>query len=348
MHANEREEVQTVYAGEIAAAVGLKTTRTSDTLCDEKNPIELHRIEFAEPVISMRIEPKTKADQEKMGIALKRLSDEDPTFRVTSDQETGETVISGMGELHLEIIVDRMKREFNVEANVGKPQVAYRETINGSAEAEHKYIKQSGGKGQYGHVKIKIKPLEKDVNLEKLPKNIKREPGFEFINNIKGGAIPGEFIPACEKGFKEALDRGVVAGYRITDVSVELYDGSYHDVDSSELAFKLAASMAFQEAARRANPVILEPIMKVEVIVPEEFTGDITGNLSSKRGQVEGMDDRGNGMTTIHAKVPLSELFGYTTILRSMTQGRGSATIEPDHYAIVPANVAMEISAGKK
>jgi elongation factor G len=349
MHANEREEVQTVYAGEIAAAVGLKTTRTSDTLCDEKNPIELHRIEFAEPVISMRIEPKTKADQEKMGIALKRLSDEDPTFRVTSDQETGETVISGMGELHLEIIVDRMKREFNVEANVGKPQVAYRETINGSAEAEHKYIKQSGGKGQYGHVKIKIKPLDKNIDPnEKVPKNIKREAGFEFINNIKGGAIPGEFIPACEKGFKEALDRGVVAGYRITDVSVELYDGSFHDVDSSELAFKLAASMAFQEAARRANPVILEPIMKIEVIAPEEFTGDITGNLSSKRGQVEGMDDRGNGVTTIHAKVPLSELFGYTTILRSMTQGRGSATIEPDHYAIVPANVAMEISAGKK
>jgi elongation factor G len=349
MHANEREEVQTVYAGEIAAAVGLKTTRTSDTLCDEKNPIELHRIEFAEPVISMRIEPKTKADQEKMGIALKRLSDEDPTFRVTSDQETGETVISGMGELHLEIIVDRMKREFNVEANVGKPQVAYRETINGSAEAEHKYIKQSGGKGQYGHVKIKIKPLDKNIDPnEKVPKNIKREAGFEFINNIKGGAIPGEFIPACEKGFKEALDRGVVAGYRITDVSVELYDGSFHDVDSSELAFKLASSMAFQEAARRANPVILEPIMKIEVIAPEEFTGDITGNLSSKRGQVEGMDDRGNGVTTIHAKVPLSELFGYTTILRSMTQGRGSATIEPDHYAIVPANVAMEISAGKK
>lgn len=349
MHANEREEVQTVYAGEIAAAVGLKSTRTSDTLCDEKNPIELHRIEFAEPVISMRIEPKTKADQEKMGIAMKRLADEDPTFRVTTDPETAETVISGMGELHLEIIVDRMKREFNVEANVGKPQVAYRETINGSAEAEYKYIKQSGGKGQYGHVKIKIKPLDKNIDPnEKIPKNIKREPGFEFINNIKGGAIPTEFIPACEKGFRESLDRGVVAGFRITDVSVELYDGSFHDVDSSELAFKLAASMAFQEAARRANPVILEPIMKIEVIVPEEFTGDITGNLSSKRGQVEGMDDRGNGMTTIHATVPLSELFGYTTILRSMTQGRGSATIEPDHYAIVPANVAMEISAGKK
>jgi elongation factor G len=348
MHANEREEVQTVYAGEIAAAVGLKSTKTSDTLCDEKNPIELHRIQFAEPVISMRIEPKTKADQEKMGIALKRLSDEDPTFRVKSDQETAETVISGMGELHLEIIVDRMKREFNVEADVGKPQVAYRETITGSAEAEHKYIKQSGGKGQYGHVKIRVKPIDKNVDLEKLPKNIKRDGGFEFINAIKGGVIPNEFIPACEKGFKEALDRGVVAGYRITDVSVELFDGSYHDVDSSELAFKLASSMAFQEAARKASPVILEPIMKVEVIVPEEFTGDITGNLSSKRGQVEGMDDRGNGMTTIHAKVPLSELFGYTTILRSMTQGRGSATIEPDHYAIVPANVAMEISAGRK
>jgi elongation factor G len=348
MHANEREEVQTVYAGEIAAAVGLKSTKTSDTLCDEKNPIELHRIQFAEPVISMRIEPKTKADQEKMGIALKRLSDEDPTFRVTSDAETAETVISGMGELHLEIIVDRMKREFNVEADVGKPQVAYRETITGSAEAENKYIKQSGGKGQYGHVKIRIKPIDKNIDLEKLPKNIKRDGGFEFINSIKGGVIPNEFVPACEKGFKEALDRGVVAGYKITDVSVELYDGSYHDVDSSEIAFKLASSMAFQEAARKANPVLLEPIMRVEIVIPDEYTGDITGNLSSKRGQIEGMDDRGNGMSVVHAKVPLSELFGYTTTLRSMTQGRGSATIEPDHYDIVPVNVAMEISAGRK
>ncbi|HRY30777.1 MAG TPA: elongation factor G [Candidatus Paceibacterota bacterium] len=347
MHANEREEVQTVYAGEIAAAVGLKNTKTSDTLCDEAHPIELHRIQFAEPVISMKIEPKTKADQEKMGMALKRLSDEDPTFRVTSDSETGETVISGMGELHLEIIVDRMKREFNVAANVGKPQVAYRETITGQAEAEHKYIKQSGGKGQYGHVKIRVRPLDKTVKDEDLPKNIKRSPGFEFVNAIKGGAIPAEFISPCEKGFKEAMDRGIVAGFRMTDVSVELFDGSYHDVDSSEIAFKLAASMAFKEAAQKAKPVLLEPIMKVEVITPEQFTGDVTGNLSSKRGQVEGMEDRGNGLTTIHAKVPLSELFGYTTTIRSMTQGRAQATIEPDHYEIVPSNVAEGIKAGR-
>jgi elongation factor G len=322
-------------------------TKTSDTLCDEANPIELHKIEFAEPVISMKIEPKTKADQEKMGMALKRLSDEDPTFRVTSDDETMETVISGMGELHLEILVDRLKREFNVEANVGKPQVAYRETITGTASGEHKYIKQSGGKGQYGHVKINVKPLEHDIKEEDLPKNVKRSEGFEFINSIKGGTIPAEYIPACEKGFKETMDRGIVAGYKMTDVSVELYDGSYHDVDSSEIAFKLAASHAFQEAAKKANAVILEPIMKVEVITPEEFTGDITGNLSSKRGQVEGMEDRGNGLTTVHAKVPLSELFGYTTIIRSMTQGRAAATIEPDHYDIVPANVAEDIKAGK-
>ncbi len=295
----------------------------------------------------MKIEPKTKADQEKMGMALKRLSDEDPTFRVTSDSETGETVISGMGELHLEIIVDRMKREFNVEANVGKPQVAYRETIIGQAEAEHKYIKQSGGKGQYGHVKIRIKPLDKTIKDEDLPKYIKRSPGFEFVNAIKGGAIPAEFISPCEKGFKEAMDRGIVAGFRMTDVSVELYDGSFHDVDSSEIAFKLAASMAFKEAAQKAKPVLLEPIMKVEVITPEQFTGDVTGNLSSKRGQVDGMEDRGNGLTTIHAKVPLSELFGYTTTIRSMTQGRAQATIEPDHYEVVPNNVAENIKAGR-
>jgi elongation factor G len=347
MHSNEREEVKTVYAGEIAAAVGLKDTKTSDTLCDEANPIELHKIEFAEPVISMRIEPKTKADQEKMGMALKRLSDEDPTFRVKTDSETLETVISGMGELHLEILVDRMKREFNVEANVGKPQVAYRETITGEAEAEHKYIKQSGGKGQYGHVKIRVKPMDKEVDPESLPKNVKRDGDFEFINSIKGGVIPNEYIPACEKGFKESMDRGIVAGYKMNDVSVELYDGSYHEVDSSEIAFKLASSFAFNEAAERAKPVLLEPIMKVEITSPEDFTGDITGNLSSKRGQVEGMDDRGDGLTVVHAKVPLSELFGYTTTLRSMTQGRASATIEPDHYEIVPQNVAEEIKAGK-
>jgi elongation factor G len=347
MHANDREEVDTVYAGEIAAAVGLKSTTTSDTLCDEKNPIELHKIQFSEPVISMRIEPKTKADQEKLGMALRRLSDEDPTFRVTSDEETLETVISGMGELHLEVLVDRMKREFNVEANVGQPQVAYRETITSEGEAEHKYIKQSGGKGQYGHVKIRIKPMDMDVDPESLPKNVKRDGGFEFIDSIKGGVIPGEFIPAVEKGIKEAMSRGIVAGYKLTDISVELYDGSYHDVDSSELAFKLAGSMAFQEAAQKAKPVLLEPVMKVEVTTPEEFTGDITGNLSSKRGAVEGMDDIGNGITAVHAKVPLSEMFGYTTSLRSMTAGRAQATMEFDHYAIVPQNVAEEIKAGK-
>jgi elongation factor G len=347
MHSNDREEVDTVYAGEIAAAVGLKSTTTSDTLCDEKNPIELHKIEFAEPVISMRIEPKTKADQEKLGLALRRLSDEDPTFRVTSDEETLETVISGMGELHLEVLVDRMKREFNVEANVGKPQVAYRETITGESDAEHKYIKQSGGKGQYGHVKIRMKPMDMDVKEEDIPKNVKRTEGMEFINSIKGGVIPNEFIPACEKGFKESMSRGIVAGYKMTDISIELYDGSYHDVDSSEIAFKLAASMAFTEGAKKAKPVLLEPIMKVEVTSPEQFTGDITGNLSSKRGAVEGMDDIGNGITSIHAKVPLSEMFGYTTSLRSMTEGRAQMTMEFDHYAVVPANVAEEIKAGK-
>jgi elongation factor G len=343
MHANEREEVQTVYAGEIAAAVGLKNTHTSDTLCDEAKPIELHRIEFAEPVVSLRIEPKTKADQEKMGIALKKLAEEDPTFRVTSDEETAETIISGMGELHLEILVDRMKREFNVEANVGQPQVAYRETILGDGDAEYKYIKQSGGKGQYGHVKIRIKPLGTIDPEEKLAKNVKRSEGFEFINNIKGGAVPLEFIPAVEKGIKEAMERGVVAGYKMVDVSAELYDGSYHDVDSSEIAFKLAASHAFQEAAARARASILEPIMKVEIVIPDQNTGDITGDISSKRGQIEGMEERGMGIQAVRALVPLSEMFGYTTRLRSMTAGRGSAAMEFHHYDVVPQNVAEEI-----
>jgi elongation factor G len=343
MHANEREEVQTVYTGEIAAAVGLKNTHTSDTLCDESNQIELHRIEFAEPVVSLRIEPKTKADQERMGIALKKLAEEDPTFRVTSDEETAETIISGMGELHLEIIVDRMKREFNVEANVGQPQVAYRETILGEGDAEYKYIKQSGGKGQYGHVKIKIKPLGKIDPEEKVAKNIKRSEGFEFVNNIKGGVVPIEFIPAVEKGIKEAMERGVVAGYKMVDVSAELYDGSYHDVDSSEIAFKLAASHAFQEAAARAKASILEPIMKVEIVIPDQNTGDITGDISSKRGQIEGMEERGMGIQAVRALVPLSEMFGYTTRLRSMTAGRGSAAMEFHHYDVVPANVAEEI-----
>jgi elongation factor G len=347
MHANDREEVDTVYAGEIAAAVGLKNTRTSDTLCDADNPIELHRIEFAEPVVSLRIEPRTKADQEKMGIALRKLSEEDPTFRVISDEETAETIISGMGELHLEVLVDRMKREFNVEANVGKPQVAYRETIQQEAEAEYKYIKQSGGRGQYGHVKIRIKPLELDPEEEKVPKNVSRSEGYEFINNIKGGVIPQEFIPAVQKGVKEAMDRGVVAGYKLVDVSCELYDGSFHDVDSSEIAFKLAAINAFKEGAPRARAVLLEPVMKVEIVVPDEYTGDITGDISSKRGQIEGMEERGHGIQAIKSTVPLSEMFGYTTRLRSMTAGRGSATMEFDHYEVVPPNVAEDIKAAR-
>lgn len=348
MHANEREEVQTVYAGEIAAAVGLKNTHTSDTLCDEKNPIELHKIEFAEPVVSLRIEPKTKADQERMGMALKKLAEEDPTFRVTSDEETAETIISGMGELHLEIIVDRMKREFNVEANVGQPQVAYRETIQGEGSSNYKYVKQSGGRGQYGHVVINIKPLDHNVDMEKLPKNVKRSEGFEFINNIKGGAIPNEYIPAVEKGVKEAMDRGIVAGYKMVDVSVDLVDGSYHDVDSSEIAFKLAAIAAFQEAAQKAKASILEPIMRVEVVVPDENTGDITGDIASKRGQIQGMDERGQGIQAIRGLVPLSEMFGYTTRLRSMTAGRGSATMEFDHYEVVPPNVAADIAKSRQ
>jgi len=343
MHANDREEVKTVYAGEIAAAVGLKDTHTSDTLCDEADPIELHKIEFAEPVISLRIEPKTKADQEKMGMALKKLSDEDPTFRVTSDEETLETIISGMGELHLEVLVDRMKREFTVEANVGKPQVAYRETIQSSGEADYKYIKQSGGKGQYGHVKIRIAPMDLDVDEENLPKNTKRKDGMEFTNSIKGGVIPNEFIPAVEKGIKESMDRGIVAGYKMVDISTELYDGSSHDVDSSEIAFKMAAAFAFKEAVQSARPVLLEPIMKVEVVAPEKFTGDVTGDLSSKRGQVQGMEERGPGVQAVLAMVPLSEMFGYTTRLRSMTEGRGSATMEFDHYDVVPQNIAEEI-----
>jgi elongation factor G len=344
MHANDREEVKKVFAGEIAAAVGLKDTITSDTLCDEAHPIALDRIVFPEPVISMRIEPKTKADQEKMGMALNRLSQEDPTFRVSTDQETGETIIAGMGELHLDIIVDRMKREFSVEANTGKPQVAYRETINGSADAEGKYIKQTGGRGNYGHVKIKMKPmvhLTKE-EIEDLPRNTKHEDHFELINTIKGGAIPLEYIPACEKGFREGLDRGILAGFKMVDVSIEMWDGSYHDVDSNEMAFKIAASMAVQEAARRANPVILEPMMKVEVVTPDKFMGDVAGSLSSKRGIIEGMEARGMNQA-VKAVVPLSEMFGYMTSLRSMTEGRAGFTMEFLRYDIVPKNVADEI-----
>ncbi|MFA5095454.1 MAG: elongation factor G [Candidatus Paceibacterota bacterium] len=349
MHANDREEVKKVFAGEIAAAVGLKDTITSDTICEEEHPIELDRIIFPEPVIQLRIEPKTKADQEKMGMALNRLAQEDPTFKVSTDQETGETIIAGMGELHLEIIVDRMKREFTVEANVGKPQVAYRETITGTSEAEGKYIKQSGGRGNYGHVKIKVKPmvpLSKE-EIEDLPKNTKRANGFEFINTIKGGVIPQEYIAPCEKGFREGLDRGVLAGFKMVNVSVELWDGSYHEVDSNEMAFKIAASMAVQDACRSAKPVILEPMMKVEVVTPEKFMGDITGNISSKRGIIEGMEDRGMNKT-LRAVVPLSEMFGYMTGLRSMTEGRASFTMEFLRYDIVPNNVAETIIAARK
>jgi elongation factor G len=347
LQADKREEVEKVFTGEIAAAVGLKDTKTSHTLCDENAPIVLEEIKFPEPVVSLRIEPKTKADQEKMGLALRKLSDEDPTFRIKTDEETNETIISGMGELHLEILVDRMKREFNVVADVGKPQVAYRETILGSAEAEGKYIKQTGGKGQYGHVKIRMKKMEPIDPEAKVAKNVTREDHFEFINNIKGGAIPQEFITPVEKGMREAMTRGVLAGFPMVDISIDLYDGSYHDVDSSEIAYKIAASMAFQEAAQKAKAVILEPIMRVEVVVPEKFMGDITGSISGKRGQIEGMEDRGMNKA-VHAKVPLSEMFGYTTTLRSMTEGRGNMTMEFDHYDVVPQNVATEIIASRK
>ncbi len=334
MHANEREEVDEIYAGEIAAIVGLKNTTTGDTLCAPEAPLILEKIIFPEPVIGIRIEPKTKADQEKMSTALHRLAEEDPTFRVKGDPETGDTIISGMGELHLEIIVDRMKREFGVGASVGRPQVAYRETITAEAEAEGKYIRQSGGRGQYGHVELRVKPLE-------------RGTGFVFLDEIRGGTIPNEFIPAVEKGVKEALDRGVLAHYPLTDVEVTLFDGSYHDVDSSEAAFKIAGSMAFQEAVKRAKPVILEPIMKIQVLIPTDYLGEVTGNLNSKRAKIEEMIDRPN-IKVINAKVPLSEMFGYATEIRSMTQGRGSFTMEFDRYEIAPNNITQLIIEGKK
>ncbi len=334
LHANHREEVNEIYAGEIGGLVGMKDTSTGDTLSDPDHPILLEKIIFPEPVISMRISPNTKADQEKMGIALRRLSEEDPTFRVSGDQETGETIISGMGELHLEIIVDRMKREFTVEAKTGRPQVAYKETVTALAEAEGKYIRQTGGRGQYGHVWLKVEPRE-------------RGAGFEFVDAIKGGAIPKEFIPAVEKGVKEAIDKGVVAHYPMVDLQATLYDGSYHEVDSSEIAFKIAGSMAFQEAAKRARPVMLEPIMKIQVIMPTEFLGDVTGDLSAKRAKIEAMNDRFN-IKMIDAKVPLSEMFGYATSLRSMTQGRGSFTMEFSHYEEVPNNIAQLIIEGKR
>ena len=335
MHANLREELKEIQAGNIGAIVGLKNTRTGDTLSDPEHPIILEKIVFPEPVVSLKIEPKTKADQEKMGLALRRLGDEDPTFRIKGDLETGDTIISGMGELHLEIIVERMKREFSVDANVGRPQVAYKETIKKPAEAEGKYIKQSGGRGQYGHVWLRVEPLE-------------RGKGFEFINAIKGGVIPQEFIPPIEKGVKEATEKGVLAGYPVVDVKVTVYDGSYHEVDSSEAAFKIAGAMAFQEGARRGKLVLLEPIMKVEVITPEQFLGEVTGDLNSKRARIEEMSDRGLGIKVIDAKVPLSEMFGYVTTLRSLTQGRASYTMEFDHYEEVPNNIALQIAEGKK
>ena len=347
LQADKREEVKKVFSGEIAAAVGLKDALTSNTFCDENNPIILEVIKFMDPVVSLRIEPKTKADQEKMGMALRKLGNEDPTFKISSNQETGETIISGMGELHLEIMVERMKREFGVNTNVGEPQVAYRETILGAAEAEHKYIKQTGGKGQYGHVKLNIKPMEPLPKDKKIPKNVSRYDDFEFVNSIKGGVIPNEFIPAVEKGVHEAMARGIVAGFPMVNISCELTYGSYHDVDSSEIAYKIAASQAFQEAAKRAKPVILEPIMKLEVVCPEKYMGDVNGSIASKRGLIEGSNPKGQAISII-AKVPLSEMFGYTTQLRSMTSGQGSAMLEFDHYEVVPPNIEKEIVAERK
>ncbi|NOQ68100.1 elongation factor G [Patescibacteria group bacterium] len=329
MHANRREEVEEIFAGDIAATVGLKATTTGNTLCDEKDPIILEKITFPEPVISIAVEPKTKADQEKMGMALKKLSDEDPTFRVHTDEETGQTILSGMGELHLEVLIDRMLREMKVEATIGRPRVAYRETIKDTAQAEGKYIKQSGGRGQYGHVWIKIEPLERGV-------------GFEFVNEIKGGVVPQEYIKPTQKGIEEVLTRGVISGHPVIDVKATLYDGSYHEVDSSESAFKIAGSIAFQAAFKNAKPVILEPIMKVEAITPEQFMGDVVGDLSSKRGQIENMGERGQSKI-VDALVPLSSMFGYATQIRSMTQGRGNYSMEFDHYQEVPKNVADEI-----
>ena len=333
MHANKREELDVVYSGDIAAAVGLKETTTGDTLCDESKPIILEKMEFPDTVIQIAVEPKTKADQEKMGTALAKLAEEDPTFKVTSNQETGQTLISGMGELHLEIIVDRMKREFKVEANVGKPQVAYRETINGASDVEEKYAKQSGGRGQYGHVKIKV-----EANPDK---------GYEFVNQITGGAIPREYIPAVDKGIQEALEAGVVAGYPVQDIKVTLYDGSYHEVDSSEMAFKIAGSMAIKKAMRAANPILLEPIFKVEVTTPEEYMGDVIGDLNSRRGQVSGMTDRNNAKI-INAQVPLAQMFGYATDLRSKTQGRASYSMEFEKYVQVPNNIAQQVIAERQ
>ncbi|GHV30427.1 elongation factor G [Clostridia bacterium] len=333
MHANNRKDIDVCYAGDIAAAVGFKNTTTGDTLCDQKHPIILESMEFSEPVIRVAIEPKTKVGQEKMGIALSKLAEEDPTFRMYTDEETGQTIIAGMGELHLEIIVDRLLREFKVEANVGKPQVAYKETVKGTADVDHKYARQSGGRGQYGHVKIRLKPNESGK-------------GYEFVNKIVGGVIPKEYIPAVDAGIKGAMQAGVLAGYPVVDCIVELYDGSYHEVDSSEIAFKIAGSMAFKEAMRRATPIILEPIMKVCAIVPEEYMGDVMGDLNARRGQIQGMETR-NGANQINAFVPLSEMFGYSTDIRSRTQGRGQYVMEPSHYIEAPKSVSEGIISNK-
>lgn len=351
MHSNHREEIEELGAGEIGALVGLKNTTTGDTLCDQDRPVILEKMTFPEPVIDIAIEPKTKADQEKMGLALKKLAEEDPTFRVRSDEETGQTIISGMGELHLDVLVDRMKREFKVEANVGKPQVAYRETIRSSKEAEGKYIKQSGGRGQYGHCWVRIEPLVKEAVEEEEGKEKEEEKIFEFANEIKGGAIPQEFIPHIEKGIKEAMGNGILAGFPMVDVKATLYDGSYHDVDSSEAAFKIAGSMAFKAAAREANPVLLEPIMKVVVTVPEQYMGDVVGDINSKRGIIKEINDRGEGtamVKEIEAEIPLASMFGYATQLRSMTQGRASYYMEFEKYSEVPNNIAQEIISGDK
>lgn len=333
MHANSREEIKTVEAGDIAAAIGLKNTTTGNTLCDPGHPIMLESMEFPEPVIQIAIEPKTKADQEKMGVALQKLAEEDPTFRVSSDEETGQTLIAGMGELHLDIIVDRMKREFKVEANIGAPQVAYRETIRKEVQVEEKYSKQTGGRGQYGHVLMRLIPQEPGA-------------GYEFDNQIVGGKIPREYIPAVDKGVQEAMSRGVVAGYPMVDVKVELYDGSYHDVDSSEMAFKMAGSVAFRDGAKTASPALLEPIMKVEIVTPEDYFGDVMGDVNSRRGQIQETTDRGMAKV-IHCHVPLSEMFGYATELRSMTQGRASYSMEFSHYAEAPSNIAEKVKADR-
>ena len=329
MHANHREDIEAVYSGDIAAVVGVKNTTTGDTFCDEKHPIVLESMEFPEPVIRVAIEPKTKAGQEKLGIALMKLAEEDPTFKTYTDDETGQTIIAGMGELHLEIIVDRLLREFKVEANVGAPQVAYKETIRTGADVDERFVRQSGGKGQYGHVKLKVEPNESGK-------------GYEFVNAVVGGAIPKEFIPAVDQGVQGAMQAGVLAGFPVVDVKVTLYDGSYHEVDSSELAFKIAGSMAFKEACRKADPVILEPIMKVSVVVPDDYMGDVMGDITGRRGSILGMEPR-NGATQIDAHVPLSEMFGYATDLRSRTQGRGTYSMEPSHYIQLPRSIQEEL-----